>query len=159
MHAMQTHSTSIARFSHVRIVQMLSRTSAKLCYTVFSMRQALPSPYISKFATKLMIFGELWGMSVTLSQSVVPQLIGQGCAADTQQTSNLCDIVVGLFKSRHYLLLLYRLVSESQFHRHFGFRLEKRYVLFRYCVAVCVEGGEKDYILQFPHVARPRMHL
>lgn len=103
-----------------------------------------------------MIFGELWGISVTLSQSVVSQLIGQGCAADTQQTGSLCDIVVGLFKSRHYLLLLYRLVSESKFHRHFGFRLEKRYVLFHYCVAVCVEGGEKDYILQFRHVARPR---
>ena len=136
MHAMQTHSISIALFSHVRIVQILSRTSAKLCYTVFSMGQALPSPYISKFATKLMIFGELWGMSVTLSQSVVPQLVGQGCVAYAQQTGSLCDIVVCFFKSRHYLLLLYRLVSESQFHRHFGFRLEERDVIFHYCVAV-----------------------
>ena len=58
-------------------------------------------------------------MSVALSQSVVPQLAGQGCAAYAQQTGSLCDIVVRFFKRRHYLLLLYRLVSESQFNRHY----------------------------------------
>lgn len=95
MHAMQTHSISIALFSHVRIVQILSRTSAKLCYTVFSMRQALPSPYISKFATKIVIFGELWAISVAVSaESVETQLVTERGTAYLQQPCGLRQIAV-----------------------------------------------------------------
>ena len=82
MHAMQTHSISIAWFSHCRIVQILNRTSAKLCHTVFSKQLALRLRYISKFATKLIIFGELTGVHTPLLfQSVLLDLVGHCGAA------------------------------------------------------------------------------
>ena len=46
-----------------------------MLYSIFNATGS-PAAYISKFATKIVIFGELWTMSVTVSaQSVETQLV------------------------------------------------------------------------------------
>ena len=54
-----------------------------------------PVAYISKFATKIVIFGELWAMSVAVSaESVETQFVTERGTAYLQQPRSLRHIAV-----------------------------------------------------------------
>ncbi len=85
-----------------------------MLYCIFK-QSALRLRYISKFAIKLIIFGELTGVHTPLLfQSVVLYLVGHGATTDAQQFGGLGKIAICLRQCVGYHLLFRVRIAEFQ---------------------------------------------
>lgn len=74
MHAMQTHSIASV-LPLINVPDLQENFCEVMLYCIFNATGS-PVAYISKFATKIVIFGELWAMSVAVSaKSVETQFV------------------------------------------------------------------------------------